>query len=69
MVKAKVTAPITHLGRAYAVGDAIEVDPPTAHQLVAAGVIAIEPATPAVAKKGEVATAFGSVAKALKGRD
>lgn len=41
MVKAKVLAPITHLGRWYEKGDMIEVDPPTAHQLVAAGVIAV----------------------------
>lgn len=41
MVKAKVLAPITHLGRPYSLGDMIEVDHPTAHQLVAAGVIAV----------------------------
>lgn len=41
MVKAKVLQPITHLGILYTVGDAIEVDHPTANQLVAAGVIAV----------------------------
>lgn len=47
MVKAKVLAPINHLGRNYAKGDSIEVDHGTAHQLVAAGVIAVVPETPA----------------------
>lgn len=41
MVKARVLAFINHLGRAYERGDEIEVDPATAYQLVAAGVIAI----------------------------
>lgn len=51
MVKAKVLSALTHLGRYYEKGDAIEVDPGTAHQLVAAGVIAIgtAPAPAAVA--------------------
>ncbi len=69
MVTAKVLAPITHLGRHYAVGQAIEVDPSTAHQLVAAGVIAIELPAPAAPKKDDVSGALGAVAKALKGRD
>lgn len=61
MVKARVIAPITHLGRAYAKGDPIEVDPGTAHQLVAAGVIALDPppaapvAKPAPPAKGREA--------------
>jgi hypothetical protein len=46
MVKAKVLQPITHLGVLYTVGDAIEVDYATAHQLIAAGVI-VMPVTPA----------------------
>lgn len=51
MVKAKVLAPILHLGRPYEKGDEIEVDYATAPQLVAAGVIAIAtaPAPPAAA--------------------
>lgn len=34
-----VTSPISHLGRNYAAGDAIELDPGTAYQLVAAGCV------------------------------
>jgi hypothetical protein len=51
MVKAKVLAPILHLGRTYDKGAEIEVDHATASQLVAAGVIAIatSPAPAAVA--------------------
>lgn len=55
MVKGKVIAPITHLGRSYAKGDVIEVDHGTAYQLVAAGVMSVEtentpaPGKPAVA--------------------
>lgn len=55
MVKAKVLAPITHLGRSYEKGDPIEVDHPTAHQLVAAGVIAVATA-PAPAAAAAVKT-------------
>jgi hypothetical protein len=46
MVKAKVLQPITHLGILYTVGDVIEVDYATAHQLVGAGVIVV-PVAPA----------------------
>jgi hypothetical protein len=46
MIKAKVLSPIDHLGRTYAVGDEIDVDPATAYQLVAANVIAV-PTAPA----------------------
>jgi hypothetical protein len=51
MVRARVLAPILHLGRTYEKGAEIEVDHATAHQLVAAGVIAIAtaPAPAAVA--------------------
>lgn len=51
MVRGKVLQSITHLGRLYTVGDPIEVDYATAHQLVAAGVItvAVSPAPDAAA--------------------
>jgi hypothetical protein len=41
MIKARVLYPILHLGKTYDVGDEIYVDSPTAHQLVAARVIAV----------------------------
>jgi hypothetical protein len=34
-----VTSPISHLGRTYAAGEAIELDPGAAYQLVAAGCV------------------------------
>jgi hypothetical protein len=63
-MKAKVLAPINHLGRNYAAGALIEVDASTAHQLVVAGVIAIEPdAPPPVAKPAAAAPAKPYVPK------
>lgn len=39
----RVTSPIMHLGRVYSKGDAIELDPATAYQLVAAKVVELVP--------------------------
>lgn len=53
----RVISPITHLGRAYAKGDLIELQPFEAYQLIAAKVVELvpEPAQPAT-KFGQVAT-------------
>lgn len=62
----RVISPITHLGRSYAKGELIELQPFEAYQLIAAKVVELVPEPPPAPElpitRAELATKFVQVA-------